>query len=70
MALNPDCTPGWATGVKPNVTAHCGCGWAEPGFASRRKALRAQKDHRFPPRMGEGVMREGTSVSAARRAGH
>lgn len=50
MPLNPDCTPGWAWEADDGThTAYCGCGWTEPGFPSRRKALRAQRDHRFPP---------------------
>jgi hypothetical protein len=53
--LNPACTPGWAEDVldendQPTgeVVACCGCGWEQGGFASRTKALAAQKEHRFP----------------------
>ncbi len=45
------CTPGWAErhhGGEHGVTAFCGCGWQQGGFPSRRKALMAQKEHRFP----------------------
>lgn len=48
--LDPECTPGWATSDDDGVTAHCGCGWVAGGFPSRRKALAAQRVHRFPPR--------------------
>jgi hypothetical protein len=51
VALNPACTPGWAIRLpeEDHFIACCGCGWEEPGFPSRSSALRAQKDHRFPP---------------------
>ena len=48
--FNPECTPGRTIGPPGDVTALCGCGWAEEGFPSRRQALKAQKLHRFPPR--------------------
>lgn len=49
MVLNPDCTPGWADRLPDGtVVAHCGCGWSEDGHPSKRKALMAQKEHRFP----------------------
>lgn len=48
--LNPECTPGWAEDEDDGVRAHCGCGWSYGGFPSRRKALAAQREHRFPPR--------------------
>lgn len=49
MAINPDCTPGWAVKAPDgSFTAHCGCDWSEAGFPSRRQALIAQKAHRFP----------------------
>lgn len=48
MPLNPACTPGTATRLTDGVVAFCGCGWTERGFDSRRQALKAQKEHRFP----------------------
>lgn len=49
--FNPDCTPGWTTGTRTSetgVTAHCGCGWSEPGHPSKTQAKAAQRAHRFP----------------------
>lgn len=50
MTFSRDCTPGWATDEfdDDGYRAFCGCGWSQPGFPSKRKALAAQKEHRFP----------------------
>ena len=63
MALNPACTPGKAVRDPVEVRAFCGCGWEKGGFPSKRKALAAQREHRFPgPNPREAGARPSSSV--------
>ena len=72
VSLNPDCTPGWTTThTGGRVTAHCGCGWNQPGHESRTAAKAAQRDHRFPPidRSDDPELQRMTDPAATKNAG-